>query len=246
MVTNMTADTCCFAFTAECNACIARQSVSEYCQYHPSIEMCPEWLVESDDVLAQGSRARVDFWLSEAKVNEFGDEEGTAYVGGNPLFNQETGEELNIYEYIARQHFDAPWMTDNFERRDNDLHAIGSGVSNETEAACCFAYTATCQSCIENKTVSTYCSRNPSVRECPDWLAVSRDSIAANIRQKIDEWLAGESVNEFGDEVGTWYIGGNPLFDGNTGMALSIYEYVARQHPDAPWLEAGEVLQMPH
>jgi len=102
---------CCKAFTGECNACVAGETLGVYCQAHPNVVQCPEWLAFSKDSLAAEARARIDAWLNEAVgINEFGDEPEKMYLGGNPLFDETTGVMLDLYEYVALQHDDAPWM----------------------------------------------------------------------------------------------------------------------------------------
>ncbi len=51
----------------------------------------------------------------------------------------------------------------------------------------------------------------------------------------IDQWIIDEGLNEYGDEFGTMYIGGTPLFDERTGKTIDRYEYIKMRHPDKPW-----------
>jgi hypothetical protein len=37
-------------------------------------------------------------------LNEYGDPKDTMYAGGTPLFNEMTGETVDRYEYILKQH----------------------------------------------------------------------------------------------------------------------------------------------
>jgi len=50
------------------------------------------------------SRRRIDEWLSENGLNEFGDPPDTVYMGGTPLFNETTGESIDKYQYILNKH----------------------------------------------------------------------------------------------------------------------------------------------
>lgn len=50
------------------------------------------------------SRRRIDKWLSENGLNEFGDPPDTVYMGGTPLFNETTGESIDKYQYILNNH----------------------------------------------------------------------------------------------------------------------------------------------
>jgi hypothetical protein len=54
----------------------------------------------------EDTRRRVDRWIRERGLNEFGDAPGTVYAGGTPLFNEATGRRLDRYEYILRRHPD--------------------------------------------------------------------------------------------------------------------------------------------
>ena len=51
-------------------------------------------------------------------------------------------------------------------------------------------------------------------------------------KQKIEEWLAENNLNRYGDATGTIYTGGTPLFDESTGKALDRYEYIFKNHPE--------------
>lgn len=50
------------------------------------------------------TRGRVDAWLAEKHLNQYGDAPGTHYTGGTPLFNERTGERKDRYEYILSKH----------------------------------------------------------------------------------------------------------------------------------------------
>ena len=49
-------------------------------------------------------RRRIDEWLSDKGLNEFGDPPDTVYMGGTPLFNEMTGESIDRYQYILNKH----------------------------------------------------------------------------------------------------------------------------------------------
>ncbi len=57
-------------------------------------------LVQS--LTAQG-KEKIDQYIQNKELNEYGDPEGTMYTGGTPLFNEETGESLNKYEYLINK-----------------------------------------------------------------------------------------------------------------------------------------------
>jgi hypothetical protein len=95
------------------------------------------------------------------------------------------------------------------------------------------------------ESIAEYCSHNLDVIQCPEWMAFSRSDLAETIRKQIDAWMQGlEGVNEFGDAIGTVYPGGSPLFDETTGESYDLYEYVALQHADAPWMMIEEPVDM--
>ncbi|HTE18233.1 MAG TPA: hypothetical protein VK689_07610 [Armatimonadota bacterium] len=50
------------------------------------------------------TRRRIDQWIREQGRNEYGDDKGTVYTGGTPLFNEMTGRTLDKYEYILKRH----------------------------------------------------------------------------------------------------------------------------------------------
>ena len=56
-----------------------------------------------------GEEMRIDRWIAELGLNEYGDPKDTMYAGGNPLFDESTGETADRVEYITRAHPDRPW-----------------------------------------------------------------------------------------------------------------------------------------
>jgi hypothetical protein len=105
------------------------ESVGAFCQFHPDVVQCPEWLASSKEALAIDARGRVDAWLQGTEgLNQYGDEEGRMYLGGNPLFNEMTGEMYDLYQYVAMQHSDAPWMT------SVDEHGVVSDAAGDDDA----------------------------------------------------------------------------------------------------------------
>lgn len=59
-------------------------------------------------------------------------------------------------------------------------------------------------------------------------------------KELIDQWIALNNLNEYGDPKGTMYTGGTPLFDEETGRTLDRYQYILEKHPDRPWLQLRE------
>ena len=109
------------------------ESVGAFCQFHPDVVQCPEWLAFSDEALAIDARGRVDAWMQGTEgLNQYGDEAGRMYLGGNPLFNEMTGEMHDLYQYVAVQHSDAPWMSSLVEEppRNVAVGGVGGGGGN--------------------------------------------------------------------------------------------------------------------
>ena len=60
--------------------------------------------------------------------------------------------------------------------------------------------------------------------------------VSETIKNRIDQWIKANELNEFGDPIGSVYLGGNPLFDESTGISIDRYEYILSKNP-----ELGEV-----
>lgn len=58
-------------------------------------------------------QTRKEAWLRQGlaigTVNEFGDSTDTMYTGGTPLFDEMTGQQVDIMDYLEAQHQDKPW-----------------------------------------------------------------------------------------------------------------------------------------
>ena len=50
------------------------------------------------------TKRRIEEWIRERGLNEFGDRPGTMYAGGTPLFDEFTGRKRDRYEYILKRH----------------------------------------------------------------------------------------------------------------------------------------------
>lgn len=46
----------------------------------------------------------IDRWLEDQGLNPYGDPAGTVYLGGSPLFDEETGETVDRYLHVLRKH----------------------------------------------------------------------------------------------------------------------------------------------
>ena len=55
-------------------------------------------------------KEQIENWIMENDLNQHGDAKDTVYIGGTPLFNEQTGESIDRYEYILRQNPDKPWQ----------------------------------------------------------------------------------------------------------------------------------------
>lgn len=64
-----------------------------------------------EDILLLSRREinRIEKWIKINNLNKYGDPIDTFYIGGTPLFNETTGEKINRFDYIAKQHLDRPW-----------------------------------------------------------------------------------------------------------------------------------------
>jgi hypothetical protein len=54
-------------------------------------------------------KAKIEKWIVDNKLNEYGDSADTLYTGGTPLFDEQTGETMDRFEYIRINHPDEPW-----------------------------------------------------------------------------------------------------------------------------------------
>jgi len=61
--------------------------------------------------VSESEKTHIERYLDENKLNRFGDPMGTMYVGGTPLFCEVTGQVIDRYEYILRNH---PSILDDF------------------------------------------------------------------------------------------------------------------------------------
>jgi len=53
--------------------------------------------------LTTAVKQEIDEWLQKNGLNEYGDPEGTSYIGGTPLFDETSGETKDKYEYILEK-----------------------------------------------------------------------------------------------------------------------------------------------
>jgi hypothetical protein len=50
------------------------------------------------------TKRRIDRWIKEKNLNQYGDPKDRMYAGGTPLFNEATGQATDRYEYILSRH----------------------------------------------------------------------------------------------------------------------------------------------
>lgn len=53
--------------------------------------------------LTSQGKTKIDEWLKENNLNQYGDSPDTAYTGGTPLFNEQTGQSLDRYAYLLQK-----------------------------------------------------------------------------------------------------------------------------------------------
>lgn len=54
-------------------------------------------------------KIKMDEWIEKNNLNVYGDPKDTAYAGGTPLFDETTGETVDRYMYILKNHPEKPW-----------------------------------------------------------------------------------------------------------------------------------------
>jgi len=54
-------------------------------------------------------KAKIQKWILDNGLNEYGDPIDTMYAGGTPLFDESTGETMSRYDYILKNYPDRPW-----------------------------------------------------------------------------------------------------------------------------------------
>jgi hypothetical protein len=51
-------------------------------------------------------------------------------------------------------------------------------------------------------------------------------------KRRIDEWIAKNGRNEYGDPKGSVYAGGTPLYNEMTGRTVDKYDYILKKYPE--------------
>ena len=58
------------------------------------------------------------------------------------------------------------------------------------------------------------------------------EDLTKEMKAKVDEWLAENKLNRYGDVLDTMYTGGTPLFNELTGESIDRFDYILKKHPD--------------
>lgn len=61
--------------------------------------------------ITQAEKDQIQNWIKNSGLNAYGDPQGTVYLGGTPLFDERTGQAIDLYVYIYGAHPDRPWLT---------------------------------------------------------------------------------------------------------------------------------------
>ena len=93
---------------------IGQQQVEEQAPglIQKGMETSQNWWAENakekaDEIVASltaAGKEKIDQWLEDSNLNQYGDPAGTMYTGGTPLFNEATGASIDRYSYILLQH----------------------------------------------------------------------------------------------------------------------------------------------
>ena len=66
-----------------------------------------------DDIFVPFSeQQQIDRWLQNENLNRYGDPLDTMYMGGTPLFNEQTGESQDRYQYLLAKFPSKPWKSE--------------------------------------------------------------------------------------------------------------------------------------
>jgi hypothetical protein len=66
-------------------------------------------IITPGDNLTSEERAKIESWISENGLNQFGDPTGTVYAGGSPLYDESKSQTIDRFDYILSRHPDRPW-----------------------------------------------------------------------------------------------------------------------------------------
>ena len=64
---------------------------------------------QNNQIITEAEKKKIDVWIRENNLNQYGDPADVVYPGGTPLFNEATGETIDKYDYILKNHPERPW-----------------------------------------------------------------------------------------------------------------------------------------
>lgn len=73
------------------------------------MEETPSEALEQGE-LPEAERQRIQEWIEDNDLNRYGDPKNRFHPGGTPLFNEGTGETIDLYQYMLGNHPDRPWL----------------------------------------------------------------------------------------------------------------------------------------
>jgi hypothetical protein len=59
--------------------------------------------------ITEAEKAKIDAWITKNNFNQYGDPKDMMYAGGTPLFDELSGQTVDKYLYILKNHPDRPW-----------------------------------------------------------------------------------------------------------------------------------------
>lgn len=66
-------------------------------------------VIAEGDLLSSEELKKIENWIMQNGLNQYGDPTGTVYAGGTPLVDEKTGRNLDRIDYILSKHSDRPW-----------------------------------------------------------------------------------------------------------------------------------------
>ncbi len=60
--------------------------------------------------LTNNGKEKIDKWLEDNNLNRYGDPMDKIYIGGTPLFNEATGQNIDRFDYIFKNHPDLLYL----------------------------------------------------------------------------------------------------------------------------------------
>ena len=62
-----------------------------------------DWADQIVANLSSQGKEKIDDWLAQRNLNQYGDGKDTAYTGGTPLFDEATGQSTDRYSYLLQK-----------------------------------------------------------------------------------------------------------------------------------------------